>query len=93
MKKFLAILLAVCMMVSLLCVPVFAAESTDKLPAPAADVVLRITAMKGNDIVLVGDHTNFEDGWNAAMDLAGEKKEMTSKGYDRVVVEIGRAHV
>lgn len=88
MKKFLAILMAICMIASLLCVPAFAAETADELPAPAADVVLRITAMKGDDIELVGDHTNFEDGWNAAMDLAGEKSEMASKGYDRVVVDI-----
>ena len=88
MKKFLAILVAICMMASLLCVSAFAAEPADELPAPAAGTVLRITAIKGDSIELVGDHTSFEDGWNAAMDLAGEKSEMASKGYDRVVVDI-----
>lgn len=88
MKKFLAILMAICMMASLLCVPAFAAEPANELPAPAAGTVLRITAMKGDSIELVGDHTSFEDGWNEAMDLAGSSKEMKNKGYDRVVVDI-----
>ena len=88
MKKFLAILMTICMMASLLCVPVFAAdadESTDKLPEPAKGTLLRITAIKGDDIVLVGDHTNFEDGWNAAMKNAND---MEDYGYDRVVVDL-----
>ena len=88
MKKIFAILMTICLMVSLLCVPVFAAEPADKLPAPAADVVLRITANKGDGIVLVGDHTNFEDGWNAAMELAGSSSTMKKNEYDRVVVDI-----
>ena len=88
MKKFLAILMVICMMASLLCVPAFAAESADKLPEPAAGTLLRITAIKGDAIELVGDHKSFEDGWNAAMNLAGEKSEMASKGYDRVVVDV-----
>ena len=88
MKKFFAILMAICMMASMLCIPAFAAESADELPAPAAGTVLRITAIKGDSIELVGDHTNFEDGWNAAMVLAGSSREMKNKGYDRVVVDI-----
>ena len=87
MKKFLAILMTICLMVSLLCVPVFAAEPADKLPAPAADVVLRITANKGDDIVLIGDYTDFEDGWSAAMGLAGDTGDMKKAGYDRVIVK------
>ena len=85
MKKILAILMAICMMACMLCVPAFAA---DELPEPAAGVVLRITAIKGDSIELVGDHTNFKDGWSAAMTLAGDKSEMRSKGYDRVVVDL-----
>ena len=88
MKKFLLILMAICMMATLLCVPAFAAEAANELPEPAEGTVLRITAMKGDGVELIGDHTSFEDGWNAAMDLAGEKSEMASKGYDRVVVDI-----
>ena len=85
MKKFLAILLAICMMASLLCVPAFAAESADELPAPSAGTVLRITAIKGDGIELVGDHTSFEDGWNEAMEYAND---MEDYGYDRIVVDL-----
>ena len=72
MKKFLAILMAICMMATLLCVPAFAADAADELPAPAAGTVLRITAIKGDSIELVGDHTSFEDGWNEAMEYAND---------------------
>ena len=88
MKKIFAILMAICMMASLLCVPAFATEPADELPAPAAGTVLRITAIKGDDTVLEGDYTNFKDGWSAAMKLAGDKSEMKSKSYDRVVVDL-----
>ena len=87
MKKFLAILMSICMMASLLCVPVFAADPADELPKPAKGTLLRITAIKGDDTVLVGDHTNFEDGWNAAMDIAGDVSEMKKNNYDRIVVD------
>ena len=82
MKKFLAILMAICMMASLLCVPAFAA---DELPAPAAGVVLRITAIKGDGIEFIGDHTNFKDGWNEAMEYAND---MEDYDYDRIVVDL-----
>ena len=85
MKKIFAILMAICMMASVLCVSAFAAESADKLPAPAAGTVLRITAIKGDSIELVGDHTNFEDGWNDAMEHAND---MEDYGYDRIVVDL-----
>ena len=88
MKKIFAILVAICIMASLLCVSAFAAEPADKLPEPAAGTVLRITAIKGDDTVLEGDYTSFEDGWNAAMTLAGDKSKMKNNGYDRVVVDL-----
>lgn len=62
MKKFLAILMAICMMASLLCIPAFAAESADELPAPAAGTVLRITAMKGDSIELIDDYPDLKRG-------------------------------
>ena len=85
MKKFLAILMAICMMATLLCVPAFAAESADKLPAPAAGTVLRITAMKGDSIELIDDYPDFEEGWNEAMEYAND---MEDYGYDRIVVDL-----
>ena len=85
MKKIFAILMTICLLASLLCVSAFAA---DELPEPAKGTVLRVTATKGNDTVLIGDYTNFEDGWNDAMELAGSTRQMRNNGYDRVVVDI-----
>ena len=77
MKKFLAILMAICMVATLLCVPAFA---TDNSPAPGT--VLRISALTGSgDIVTLGDHDNFEDGWNEAIGIA------KNLGYNRVIVD------
>ena len=90
MKKIFAILMAICMMASLLCISAFAAESANKLPAPAADTVLRISAeMKnGGSPVLIDDYDDFEDGWNEAMEIAGSSSTMKKNGYDRIVVDI-----
>ena len=83
MKKIFAIIMAVCLMASLLCVTAFAAE------APASDVVLRVSALKTDGTtVLVDDYTSFEDGWNAAMELAINSKEMKQNDYARVIVDI-----
>ena len=84
MKKFLAILMAICMLASTLCIPAFAANE------PAAGTVLRVSALKkdGKTIEFIGDYNNFEDGWNAAMDIAGDTKKMKNNHYDRVVVDL-----
>ena len=101
MKKVFGIILAVCLIATMLCVAVFAAE------APASDVVLRVSAEKRDgSTVVVKDYTSFEDGWNAAMELASNPKELNTNGYARVIVDIcsdwnavngefkiGRAHV
>ena len=96
MKKIFLLLLAVCMIATVLCVSAFATE------APASDVVLRISTTKQDGTtVVIADHTNFEDGWNAAMELASNPKELNKNDYARVIVdlytdwnaEIGRAHV
>ena len=74
MKKIFAILITICLLVAAFCITTFAAE------APASDVVLRVSALKTDDTtVLVDDYTSFEDGWNAAMELAINSKEMKQK--------------
>ncbi len=79
MKKLFAILVAVCMLASALCVTAFA----------ASDVLTISAIVKGKaDPVLIGSYTNFEDGWNAAMKLAGDEDEMKTKGYERIVVDL-----
>ena len=64
MKKFLAILMAVCMMATLLCVPAFAAETEDK---PVMHVLYGSMSK---------DFDDFEDGWNFAMEQANSGKEV-----------------
>ena len=79
MKKFLAILVTICLMASVLCMPAFAASD-----------VLTISAIKRGtpNPVVIGSYDNFEDGWNAAMKLAGDEDEMKENGYERIVVDL-----
>ena len=88
MKKIFAIIMSVCLMASMLCFTAFAAEA-DTINAPAEGVVLRVSALKRDDTtVVIKDYTAFEDGWNAAMELASNSKEMNTNDYARVVVDI-----
>ena len=89
MKKIFAIFMAVCLMASVICVTAFAADN-NTIQEPAADIVLRATALKrdGKTIELIGDYKNFEDGWNAAMEIAESSSTMRSKNYDRIIVDI-----
>ena len=84
MKKIFAILLTFCMLASMLCVPAFAAE---ELPAPASDVVIRVTARdkKTAEDVLIQDYTEFDEGWEGAIDFA--KDEGNREKYSRVFVD------
>jgi hypothetical protein len=83
MKKFFAILLTICMLASAFCIPALAADT------PAAGVVLRVSALdkEGKPVKLENcDYKSFEDGWNAAMAIAGDSDEM--KAYSRIVVDL-----
>ena len=85
MKKLFAIVLTICMLVSVLCVPAFAAESADE---PAPGTVLRVSALKKNgDEVVIEDYDNFTNGWNYAMGLAADSEKMEENSYERVVVD------
>ncbi len=84
MKRIFAIIMTICLLASTLCIPAFAAGD-----APAAGTVLRVSALKkdGTTIVVIKDYDNFEDGWNAAMGLAGDSKELKKNAYERVIVD------
>lgn len=86
MKKIFAILMTICLMVSVLSISTSAALLSE-LDAVPVGAVLRVTAIKGEDTELIGDYDNFVDGWNDAMEIAGDKDEMEEKGYDRIVVD------
>ena len=56
MKRLFAILMAVCMMASVLGITAFAAE-------PAAGIVLRVSAQKKDGTIdIIGDYTSFSHG-------------------------------
>ena len=84
MKKIFVILMAICLMAGALSITAFAAE--EALPEPAEGTLLRVTATKGDETVLVGDYTNFEEGWH---DAIRESTPRYSKwtGYERVIVD------
>ena len=90
MKKFFAILLAVCLLVSTFALGTSAAllvENTGTLLA--TDVVLRVSAIdKKGETFVVGDFNVFEIGWNYAMDLAGNEDAMKKSGCTRIVVDL-----
>jgi hypothetical protein len=82
MKKFLAILMVICIMGGLLCVPAFAAE-------PAPGTVMSVSAIKYNGSAKVlGNYDNFQTGWNEAMWLAGRELAMAELEYDRIIVTL-----
>ena len=83
MKKIFLIILSVFMIATAICVSAFAVES------PAADVVLRISAAKKDgSTIVVDDYKSLEDGWNAAMNLASNPKELNKNEYGRIIVDL-----
>ena len=79
MKKIFATVMTICLLAGALCITAFAASD-----------VLTISAIKRGtpNPVVIGSYDNFEDGWNAAMKLAGDKDEMKENGYERIVVDL-----
>ena len=91
MKKIFAILMTICMTICLLAgassITVFAAE------APAEGVVIRVsgveqTSQNAFTTTFLKNFDNFQDGWNYAMDIAGDEDEMEDNKFDRILVEI-----
>jgi hypothetical protein len=87
MKKIFAIIMTICLLAALLCVPAFAASNEPANNEPAANIVLRVSALKTdgspNDLpVVIKDYDNFQDGWNYAMELAGDEDVMKEKSTD-----------
>ena len=100
MKKIFAILLAACLLLSVTGITVFAADQPDAeqgaeftpVPAPEEDVVMGLGAIKVGSTTGIPEeiafYDNFEDAWNAAMELAGSAEKMAENSYDRVVVTL-----
>ena len=83
MKKFLAIILTICLMSSVFCITAFA---TDEAPS---NILLRISALKDNgDTVEIESHDNLEKGWNSAMSWAKNETKMKTNGYSRIIIDL-----
>lgn len=86
MKKIFAILMIICLLAGALSITASAALLSE-LDAIPEGVVLRVTAIKGAETVLIGDYTNFEEGWyNAIKEARPSRTEFTE--YERVIVDL-----
>ena len=83
MKRILAILMTICLLAGALSITAFAADE------PATGVVLTVSGIKKDGTtVKIKDYTVFEDGWNEAMELAGDEDKMEENNYNRIVVDL-----
>lgn len=82
MRKICSFILTICLMAMVLCVNAFAAE------APAEGIVLWVSGeTSSGEVVFYEDYEDHAAGWEAAIDLARNSKEMKAKGFKRVVVD------
>ena len=81
MKRIFAILMTICLLAAALSITAFAAE------APAEGVVIRVSATdkKTAEDVVIQDYTEFDEGWEGAIDFALSEEEMEK--YSRVIVD------
>ena len=53
------------------------------------NAVLRVSALKTDGTtVVIDEYQVFDNGWNAAMELADDHDGMNANGYDRIVVDL-----
>ena len=81
MKRIFAILMTICLLAGALSITAFAAE------APAEGVVIRVSAKdkKTSKDVVIKDYTEFDEGWEGAIDFALSEEEREK--YSRVIVD------
>ena len=82
MKKIFTIIMAICLMASVLCVPTFASETNND--------VIRVSGLKrdGSTIVEIGSYKTHAEGWEAANDFARDRAYMQNGNYDRIIVDL-----
>lgn len=81
MKKFFAILVAICLMTSALCI------STSALTVSTDDVIRIHGLKKDGTLVLIDGSKSFEAGWEKAVDYAENHEYMDENEYYRIVVD------
>ena len=83
MEKTFKIIMTVFILLAIFLVNVFTVNAEEE------GTVLRVSALKkDNTTEVVNNYTVFEEGWNAAMELAINSKEMNENNYARVIVDI-----
>ena len=80
MKKIFAIIMTICLMASVFCVSASAATSS-------SDDKIRVYGLKKDGTTLIDGYTDFEEGWEAAVDYAEDHDFMSENKYERIVVE------
>lgn len=79
MKKILAIFMSICMLASVLCLPVLAEDH---------DICV-VSGLKADGTPeKIAEYNNFADGWNAVATLAVDYEWMETKGYDRIAMDV-----
>jgi hypothetical protein len=92
MKKLFAILITICLLAGALSISTSAALLSE-LDAVPVGTVLRVSALKKTasdklETQVLKDFVSFQDGWNYAMEIAGDDDEMDDNEYERIVVDL-----
>ena len=92
MKRIFAILITICLLAGALSISTSAALLSE-LDAVPVGAVLRVSALKKTasgklETQVLKDFVSFQDGWNYAMEIAGDEDEMDDNEYERIVVDI-----
>jgi hypothetical protein len=75
MKKLVVIIMAICLLACLLCVPSFALTVS-------SDDVIRVYGQKADgDKIILNGYKSFAEGWEAAIDYAEDHSSMEENGY------------
>lgn len=86
MKRFFAILMTFCLMASVLSVTALPAYA---VPDLFREVVISVRALKKDaTLEVIDEFSDFDEGWNVAMDIAESEREMEDNNYDRIVVDL-----
>ena len=78
MKKLFAILVAVCMLASALCIPAFASHDICVVSGLKADGTLEE----------IGQYNDFVSGWSKVASVAANREWLKTNGYERIVMDI-----
>ena len=81
MKKIFAIIMTICLMASVLCV------SASALTFSSNDKIRVYGLKKDGTTYPIDGYTDFEEGWEAAVDYAEDDDFMSENKYERIVVE------